>query len=183
MQAIVAKAVHQNDCFEHVVAHNSLEKVVKYYQDLGGFFGDAYPELFLSAIRSDQCAKALGTKLQSEMFLLLSGLGRIQDARDTSDAAIAEFASLADRNRQYQYRSEVEAIAANWEVARQYLAMSFELPSHTHQTVAAHIRTINHPVARGFALLHWTRIGGMAAVASAGQELADFKAALTGERN
>lgn len=182
MQAIVAKGVHQNDCFEHAVARDSLAKVVKYYQDLGGFFGDAYPELFKSPIRSDQCGKALGTKLQSETFLLLSGLGQFEEARATSDAAIAEFASNADRNRQYQYRSEVEAIAGDWAVARRYLAMSFEISSHSHDALAAHIRTIVHPVAQGFALLHWTRVGGMAAVAGAAQELSDFKVALLREK-
>ena len=57
MQAIVAKGVHQNDSFEHDSASASLAKVVKYYQELGVFFGDAYPELFTSAIRSDQCGK------------------------------------------------------------------------------------------------------------------------------
>ena len=182
MQAIVSRAVHLNDCFEHDLALADLRKVATYYSDLGSWFGESYPELFTFPIHSDQCGKALGTQLQSEIFQLLAGKGSADAARTTSDRAIAEFLLDGDKRRQYQYRSEVEAIGGEWSSARKYLAMSLGIEDNSHASIAGHIKQIGNSIEQGFALLHWTRIGGMAAVDGIPQELAEFTLAIKREK-
>ena len=56
------------------------------------------------------CGEALGTKLQSQIFLLLAGESSLETVRETSNQAMEQFSDRDNLQRQFQYRSEVEAI-------------------------------------------------------------------------
>lgn len=176
MRSINIQAVHLNDCFEHQAACDKLGPVANYYRDLGTLFNTVYPDVFRGVVHSKICGEALGTMVQAQTFLMLQGKALLDDARLTSEMAIEQFSDEADRKRQYQYRSEIECIAGEWEVARQYLMKGIGASSEDHGSLASFITELD-PEKRGFPLLHWTRIGGMAAVADDKHEFQLFLAA------
>ncbi len=176
MRAIVVQAVHLNDCFEHKLVCEKMDLVADYYRNLGGLFSDAYGDVFPDSIRSKVCGEALGTKVQSETFLLLAGERTVDAVRETSEQAIEQFSDEDDRRRQFQYRSEVEAIAEQWQTAREYVAKGIGSSAVNHTGLAEYIANLPEDE-QGFPLLHWTRIGGMAAVAGDADEFQDFAAA------
>ncbi|MDA7861480.1 hypothetical protein N9B22_00265 [bacterium] len=180
-EALIAQAVHKNDCFDHQAAKVSMESVAGFFENLTGFFSDAFPGLFPECVQSDLWAKALGTKVQSETFLLLQGKGELEQVRQTSDAAIEQFALLSDKQRQYQFRSEIEAIGGNWELAREFLAKSLRCESSSHEAIATSIAELELE-RQGFPFLHWTRLGGMAASQGDRQELKEFYTAFKSKR-
>ncbi len=182
MHALIAQAVHLNDCFEHQKVVKNMELVSGFYQTLSGFFKEAYPGMFPEEVKSDICGQALGTKLQSQTFLALQNKIDIDEVRNTSDEAIRQFALEDDKRRQYQYRSEVEAIAQDWEEARRFLSMSLGLEDCSHDALAEAINRIESSVSQGFAFLHWTRLGGMAAAKAEQTELDAFMKAMKKQR-
>ncbi len=176
MRAMVVQSVHLNDCFEHNRVCEKMDLVSMYYETLGSMFRDAYKEVFPATVRSKVCGEALGTKVQSEIFLLLSGDVTVDVVRETSEKAIEQFADEHDRRRQYQFRSEIEAIAGQWQQSREYLAKGIGCPQCDHQSLGNYIAALPEGD-RSFPLLHWTRIGGMAAVAQDKAELDSFAVA------
>ena len=173
MRAMVTQAVHFNDMLEHSVVVEKMSMVAEYYETLGGLFHDVYPAVFPQDVRSDLCGAALGTKVQAQTFLLLSGKVEIDDVRKTSDAAIAQFIKIQDLQRQFQYRSEVEAIGKNWGDARHYLSNGIGCDSSDHDSIGTFIQSLSS-MESGFPLLHWTRLGGVAATSDAQGELNEF---------
>ena len=182
MQALIAQSVHYNDLFEHAKAAEKVSLVANYYTSLGGFFAEAYPQVFHGHVHSDLCGRALGTKVQSQTFLCLANQLDVDAVRKTSDLAIAEFSLVDDKRRQYQYRSEVEAIAGNWIESRRFLAISLGMDEISHTAIAQKIKTLDDLYGQGFALLHWIRIGGMAASANATQERMAFWTAFRSQK-
>ncbi|WP_145083094.1 hypothetical protein [Anatilimnocola aggregata] len=150
-----------------------MSLVAEYYQTLGGLFREVYGSVFPEAVRSKVCGEALGTQVQSEIFLLLAGDRAADEVRETSEKAIEQFSDERDRQRQYQFRSEIEAIDGNWDLAREFLAKGIGCDSTDHQSIGRFIASVPES-ARPFPLLHWTRIGGMAAVASDQVEFESF---------
>ena len=175
--ALIARAVHQNDCFEHETARDGMDSVIGFFSNLAGFFSDAFPDVFPKEVKSVLRAKALGTKVQSEIFLLLQDATEIGIARQTSDAAIDQFELPDHKCRQYQFRSEIEAIDGNWSEARRYVAMSLGIEEPSHDAIACRIAGLELEQ-QGFPLLHWTRLGGMAASVGDRDELKEFITAL-----
>lgn len=169
MQALVVQAVHDNDRFEHGLVVEKMQLVAGYYRSLGSFFHEVYPNMFPEVVHSNLCGQALGTLVQAETFLLHNDAANVDDARASSDAAIEQFALLSDRQRQYQYRSEIEAIACDWDAARSFLAQGIGCESTDHAGIALYIASLDEK-SRLFPLLHWTRIGGMAATKDADDE-------------
>jgi tetratricopeptide (TPR) repeat protein len=78
-----------------------------------------------------------------------------------SEQAIDEFPAEADKERRYQYRSQLEAAAGNFAEARLYLARSLRLKADSHEAIASAIVALaeQSPFAEGFAQLHWFRLG------------------------
>ncbi|QDV11472.1 hypothetical protein CA51_13360 [Rosistilla oblonga] len=165
MFAFIVKAVHQNDCFDHQSAADRMAAVVGYYQQLDGFFSEAFEGVFPEKVLSDLRARALGTQLQSEIGLMLGSQGDLDRCRAISDQAISEFQHDGDRARQWQYRSELETVAGQWDLAREFLAKSLGLSDFSHDSIAEYIQSTPDDVGKGFALLHWSRIGAMSAAA------------------
>ncbi len=176
MESIVVQSVHMNDCFEHEKVCEKLTLVAEYYDTLGGLFREAYPDVFPKAVRSEVCGKALGTMVQSEIFLLLAGDRTDDTVRQTSDRAIKQFAAADDRKRQYQYRSEIESIVGQWQAAREFLAKGIGCQESDHDSLGRFIASLPEEH-RPFPLLHWTRIGGMSAVESDANEFDAFLSA------
>jgi hypothetical protein len=173
MRSMVVQSVHLSDCFEHRKVCNKMDLVTQYYEVLGGMFREAYEDIFPTSVSSKVCGEALGTKLQSEIFLLLSGELPLDIVRETNNRAIAHFAGEDDRQRQYQIRSEIESIAGEWRLARDYLARGIGSSGWDHDSLANFIASLPAEKRR-FPLLHWTRIGGLAAVAQDNSELQAF---------
>jgi tetratricopeptide (TPR) repeat protein len=186
MRGLVAHGVHLTDCFEHGRACARMGVAANYYGELGSLFQAALPEVFPARVRSDLHGRVLGTWLQSE---LLAGLchddqARLDRARELSERAIDEFPAEADRERQYQYRSQIEAAAGNFTDARRWLARSLHLADDSHDALASAILLLagQPAVAEGFVQLHWFRLGAAACLAGASDESKDFLAAVEKHR-
>jgi hypothetical protein len=176
MHSIVVQAVHLIDGFEHEVACDKLRLVVGYYQGLGELFDSAYPGLFPELVRSKFCGDALGTMVQAQIGLILQGKTTVDEARLTSKMAVEQFSDEADRKRQFQCRSEIDCIAGEWDAARKNLMLAIGAARADHDSLSKCIAELDAE-SRAFPLLHWTRIGGMAAIADAKDELVSFLAA------
>lgn len=174
MLSFIVRAVHQNDCFEHQAAAERMASVVGYYESLDGFFADAFKGVFPEKVLSDMRARALGTGLQSQVGMLLTSNGDLNRCREISDQAISEFQHAGDRSRQWQYRCELETIAGNWPTAREYLAKSLCLNDCSHETISDFLSTSPDDFQKAFTILHWTRIGSMAAATGNTEELSAF---------
>ena len=95
-----------------------------------------------------------------------------------SDQAIGEFQHDRDRVRQWQYRCELETVACEWSLAREYLAKTLNLADTSREPIAAHLQSMPDDFGKAFSLLRWTRIGGMSAAAGEKTELEAFVSAL-----
>jgi hypothetical protein len=139
----------------------------------------ALPAIFPERVRSDVGARALGTWVQIEVLAGLRDPARLDKARRISERAIDEFTATADKERQYQYRCQLEIAAGDLTRARQFLARSLRLEDDTHAFIAHAIRSLEGAAnpAQGFALLHWCRLG-VAACMSSTEDAAGFRTAL-----
>ena len=172
MRGLVAQAVHQTDSFDHAAASARMKVVAGYYGQLGELFHTALPEVFPTRVRSDLHGRALGTWLQSEILAGLQEPDRLVAARALSERAIDEFPAEADKERQYQYRCQLETAAGEYSEARRFLARSLRLTESGHAALGAAVADLGRvsTVAQGFALLHWFRLGATAALDGAADE-------------
>jgi hypothetical protein len=181
MRGLVTDAVHKTDCFELAHVADRMSVVARYYSDLGGLFNSALPSVFPERVRSDLCGRALGTWLQSEIYagLLEGDTGRLARARTLSDQAIDEFVALADKERQYQYRSQLETAAGVFSDAHHWLALSLRLDDDRHLALARAVQHLGESseIAQGFAQLHWFRLGVTALLDGATEEGSGFLSA------
>ena len=159
-----------------------MKVVANYYGELGSLFHVVLPEVFPDRVRSDLHGRALGTWLQSEILggLCRGDSTRFDWARELSEKAIDEFPAEADKERQYQYRSQLETAAGNFGEARRYLARSLRLKEDSHEALASGITALGEQsvVAEGFAHLHWFRLGVTACLDGSKDEADAFLAAV-----
>ena len=177
-EAMTLRAVHLNDCFEYEEATRIMRTVDGFYSNLSSLLSDALPGVFPELVRSRQRGMALGTQLQSEMFAGLADPSRLDEARRCNKMAMDEFVSEYDRQRQYQYRCQIETFAGKLADARSWLSKSLGIENKTHMDLAKTIKALDGN-AQGFALLHWTRIGMEAGRRGLQDELNQFIGALT----
>jgi hypothetical protein len=183
ISGLLAKAVHLTDTMEHSAAAALMETVANYYAELSGLFNAALPEVFPEGVRSDLRGMALGTWVQAEMYAGLSDPCRLEQARVISDQAIDEFSDPDDKERQYQYRCQLETYAGQLSTAREFLAKSLRAADSSHAEIASTISRLgSQPMAQGFALLHWFRLGAAACVPITTTEAEPFLSALRLER-
>ena len=173
MEGLIAEAVHHTDCWEYYEATKCMHSVVKYYQDLSSLFDAALPSIFPKRVRSELQAKALGTWLQSEIHTSSFLPHRVSLARSISDVSMRVFPGRQDRQRQYQYRAQLETLAGNYQTARKYLARSINIADATHDAIAKAIKTLD-TIPQGFALLHWLRLGVTAYLSNCELEWSEF---------
>jgi hypothetical protein len=182
MRGLVAQGVHLTDCFEHDAASKRMEVAAKYYGELGSLFHVVMPDVFPERVRSDLHGRVLGTWLQGEVLagLCRADASRLDHARRLSEQAIDEFPAEAEKERQYQYRSQLEAAAGNFAEARVYLALSFRLRADSHEAIASAVAALaeQSPFAEGFAQLHWFRLGVTACLDGNQEEANAFLAAV-----
>ena len=177
MGGLIRQAVHYTDSWEYYKASKSMLSVFKYYHDISSLFIDALPEVFPEQVSSQMEAKALGTWLQSEIFASIFLPSRMNLARNISDVCIHKFPNPQDKNRQYQYRAQLETSAGEYQAARKFLAMSIDAKDYSHKAIAESISALNN-VARGFALLHWLRLGTSAYLSNNHNEWSKFSRVL-----
>lgn len=169
MHGLLAQAVHRTDCFKHQEASVLAKTVADYYKDLADLFQNPMPGHLpeSKSVHSSWRGRALGTLVQSETFaFLIDGKPtHLDKAREASKLAIEEFAAESDKQRQYQYRCQLETAAEKLDEARKALAQGVGLPENaTHHQIAKTINDLGAtaPVAQRFALLHWLRLGNVA---------------------
>jgi hypothetical protein len=157
-EGLIARAVHQTDCFRFAEASEGMRRIAERYEGLAQAFSAGGPGPPQPVVHSDLRGKALGTWLQSEMLGGPLDGEALARARGLSDAAAAEFLSEDDRERQWQYRCQLETFAGDFPAALAFLARSLKAgPSHA--SVAASIAGLaDEPVEQGFALMHWLRL-------------------------
>lgn len=170
MGGMTVQSVHLSDRQDHEEASDKAGHVDAYYFNLSHLFADAYP-IFPDEVRSDGRGKALGTRMQAEMLLGLFDPSHFRTAREYSEAAITEFAGASDRNRQYQYRCQLETYAGDHAAAKRFLARALRISE-----TAGHGEIAERIGESGFGLLHWIRLGvGECLVSSSAGE--EFKKA------
>jgi len=158
MEASVAKAVHYTDCFDYDLVDKELSFVESFYNLA---VEECINILLDGKFKSYLRAKALGTWLQAKIYEYRQTIepSLLEIARKLSDRSIEEFVTIEDKERQYQYRSQLENISGNFTVAREYLAKSLRLNTDaTHSDIAHKIQQLD-TIPQGFALLHWLRLG------------------------
>lgn len=167
IDGFIAQAVYQTDCFDFDSASFRMKEVVKSLEALSKVFPNTMPNDFKGPVQFELKGKALGTLMQCEVLASQGDQQRLDGAREINNAAIDEFSSNYDRARQYQYRSQLETIAGQFEQARLFLAKSLLMPQepkpadYSYQRLAEMIESFGETPPRfGFALLHWLRIGG-----------------------
>ncbi|MGY6528532.1 MAG: DUF3800 domain-containing protein [Cyanobacterium sp.] len=167
MEGLIAQAVHYTDCFEFDKAIERTQFVIDFYDY---FFGDEMQQFFTeivddrennNSIKSDLRAKGYGTCLQAQAYKCLQNNNPqlLATAREYSDKAINEFVALNDKQRQYQYRSQLETVGGDFSASRQYLAKSLDLnEDSSYLDIMQHLRQldINN---QAFPLLHLFRLG------------------------
>lgn len=79
-------------------------------------------------IKFDELAKALGSQVQIYTFMLREQPGLYEEAVKISDAAIGEFGTEKDIQRQYTYRSQLETEKKEYDNALKYLFKANGLP-------------------------------------------------------
>lgn len=177
VETLVIQGVHLTDCFEFETVESRLLPIAENYGGLARMLSDALPGIAATTIRSELLGKILGTLLQSEIYRGWDSPERLATARDLSDRALQEFTLPEDTNRQRQYRAQLEATAGNFDEACRQLALSLGSEESSHAAIGARIMDLELP-AQGFPLLHWTRIGRIAANRGAEDEVAAAAEAL-----
>lgn len=173
MEALTLQAVHLIDSVEYDEASNKMQAVAGCFDNMSTLMLNSMTGLSPERIRSRHLGMALGTWLQSEMFAGIENPERLNKARRLNERAIEEFTAKDDKDRQYQYRSQIETYAGNFAEARNWLARSLNIADSSHESLANTIKDLDG-FAQGFALLHWSRIGMEAARRQDDSELNEF---------
>jgi hypothetical protein len=163
---LIAQAVHLTDAFDFDRVSNDMRLVTQSLETQSDLFSNYQADAFPDPIKFDLRGKALGTLVQTEMLKGFLTVERLQETRQLSDAAIAEFTDPKDRARQYQYRCHLETIAGDFSEARRYLVWSIR-KAPTAETDLSHIaigRLLNQPSddpqwLQDFTVSHWLRLG------------------------
>ncbi len=116
------KVIHQINLFDFSKAAALNEALLNKCQDIRELLS-----LYREDVTYDELAKALGTQVQIEAFLLRHSGQKSEDyarAVGYSNAAIREFTSGADKRRQYLYRVQLETEAGEFACAYKYLCLA-----------------------------------------------------------
>ena len=121
-------AVYLIDTFRVQEALDLLEQVKKSIVAYEIIF-EELPDLSLSGdnIQSDQFGRILGTQVQCLRYLMAQKSCTYNQAVQFSNQAIENLNFPADKRRQYQYRSGIEAEQGNYEEALDYLCKGFHV--------------------------------------------------------
>ena len=182
MRGLVAEAVHRTDSFELTRGVRADGRGSSIYEALGGLFQAALPAVFPERVRSEVCGRAIGTRLQCEIYR-----GLLERAPTGSPVpASAERAGdrrILRRHRQGAPISVPLPIGdGRWCLrrARHWLALSLRLDNDGHPTLAAAIQDLGESpsIDQGFAQIHWFRLGVTALLDGAEDEGSAFLTAV-----
>jgi hypothetical protein len=191
IDGFIAQAVHQTDCRGYREVANKMNWIARSLKlqsnSLQELMQGGRPEF----IKYDARGKALGTQVQALTLWGFEDQSSMLKAREVSDEAIAEFSSMDDKARQYQYRCHLETIAGEFEAARRFLLMSILKTEQlsqigSHQDIASQLSTtgknrsgrLDDDGNYRFHLQHWLRIGAHAYLRGAVSEQKDFTSAV-----
>ncbi len=178
LQGQIHLAVHYTDARSCDIALATARRVADFHGNLAGLLQAAMPDL-PADVRSTRRGEALGTAMQAAMVAGIDDPSQFAMARALGDAALAEFASAADRARQAQYRCQLESLAGDFAAAREWLARAVASAADHASIRHAIARTVSES-SRGFLLLHWLRLGSRVLQhSSATAEATAFAAAWT----
>ncbi|MFH0946259.1 MAG: hypothetical protein V2A76_13750 [Planctomycetota bacterium] len=161
LRGLVVEAVHRTDCYEHTEARDRSRLVAGFYGSLADLCHDALGDVFPETVRSQVLGEALGTELQAEMYAGgLDDAARLESLRSLSDRALDQFSREEDRNRQLQYRCQLEMLAGQFEEARRYLAQAVGVEEPAYGALWSGAQ--GDGPARPWFLLHYLRLASRA---------------------
>jgi hypothetical protein len=189
IDGFIAQAVHQTDCFAHDKVADNMEWIAEALKLQSESLQKLMPEALSEPISYDARGKALGTRVQALILRGFKDESNIESARKVSDDAIAEFSSIDDKARQYQYRCHLETIAGDFPAARRFLSMSIMKSERaskesSHQEISDRIWAVIKNLPQGsdgnyrFWLQHWLRMGALAYLRGDAREQTEFTGAL-----
>ena len=114
-----------------------------------------------SADRSVRGTQCISHKRKWTNATLLRTLGKKRGMRISRHATNRQVTARAGRKVLCGFRLGLGHLRSN--PPRMHLAI-VGIDGHSHELIANQIRQLDNPFAQGFALLHWTRIGGLAAL-------------------
>ena len=118
----IRKVSDRVNCFDLHRAFEMNEAMIKQCREIKELLS-----LYREDVKYDELAKALGTQVQIDAFLLRSEKGRYEEAVRRSDEAIAEFVRSEDICRQYNYRVQLETEAECYDRAYEFLCRAYGL--------------------------------------------------------
>ena len=117
-------AVYCIDAFDFEKAGEILDKVTSVFVDYKVVLSSLpYMEMDDESIISDQYARLMGTKAQYQLRMLQQRRNGItyEDVIRTLDESTRNFKWNWDKERQWQVRSDLEALCGNYDIAMKYL--------------------------------------------------------------
>lgn len=156
----IREGIHRQNIFDFNGSELEMEKVITTLNDIldvmpmvKGF--DAIGE----NIKSEILMKARGTRLLANILRLKqvekANVGEFTQAlRDESDKIIEGFKSDKDKSMQYQFRSNLECEAGNYEAAVEYLIKSMGEGCDNIKALAKEVINNSSP----YPLMHYTKI-------------------------
>lgn len=160
-------AVNYNNAFQFKEAIDLLDNHIKKMEEIKEFEAlmneMTFEDNTMENVNYSELGKALGTRLQSRVYLSRKDKNQLELALEDSKAALREFTNKGDYNRQLQYRAVIETECGNYEKAIEYLAESVVINEEaTLKNLANKIKNSKERIP--FSLMHYCRIMGEAAL-------------------
>lgn len=118
----------------------------------------------VQGMNADILGKVLGTRLQAHCFLSRKDKYHLEYARTDSNRAIEQFVNESDLSRQYQYRSQLECEAGNFEDSLQWLGKSVGVQLEATPAEIVENILAASPGTKVFGIMHYSRAMAEAAI-------------------
>jgi len=156
----VLRGVHLTNQYAFSKAYEQMSILEKNLNEAFAFISEVDNNII---VKPRIVGEIIGTELQALMYNTLFTGGNWEEVQKLSDRAIERFLYSDDRNRQYQYRAQIETYAGNFDKAREYLAKSIQSNDKTDDAL---LQTILQKKL-SFELLHLLRIWYVEAIKNA----------------
>jgi len=119
----VLRGVHLTNQFAFLKAYEQMSNLEKNLNEAFAFISEVDNNI---VVKPRIVGEIIGTQLQALMYHTLFTGGNWEEVQKLSDKTIESFLYSDDKNRQYQYRAQIETYAGNLDKAREYLAKSIQ---------------------------------------------------------
>lgn len=163
----VRESVHLMNSYDFIGVVKNMDQLENLLQNTIELFPIALQdelEIDIENMNADIYGKVVGTRLQAYTFLSRLEKEQIELARNDSEKALDQFVNESDVSRQYQYRSQIECEAGNFQESLMWLGKSVGVTSKADASqIIEHILNADH-AAKIFGFMHYARLMAEAAV-------------------